>query len=130
MMPPPEGNWGMPKDVLQKVAGYGPDVEANRKAARKIMKSLGYGPNNKLKIVVSTRNIAFYRDPAVILMDRLKEIYFEPTLDNVETSAWHPKVARKDYAVGLNATGIGVDDPDANLYVRSRTTPPERDTVS
>ena len=116
MMPPPEGVWGMPPKVLAKVAGYGPDVEKNRAAARKIMKKMGYGPNNKLKVTVSTRNIAIYRDPAVILMDHLKTIYFDPTLENVETSNWHAKVARKDYQIGLNLTGIGVDDPDANFY--------------
>ncbi len=71
MMPPPEGVWGMPPEVLAKVAGYGPDVEKNRRDARKIMKKMGYGPNNKLKITVSTRNIALYRDPAVILMDHV-----------------------------------------------------------
>ena len=37
-------------------------------------------------------------------------------LEVVETSQWHAKVARKDYAVGLNLTGVGVDDPDVNLY--------------
>ena len=116
MMPPPEGVWGMPPEVLKKVAGYDPDVEKNRRAARKIMAKMGYGPNKKLKVTVSTRNIAIYRDPAVILMDHLKEIYFDPTLENIETSNWHAKVARKDYQIGLNLTGIGVDDPDANLY--------------
>jgi peptide/nickel transport system substrate-binding protein len=49
-------------------------------------------------------------------MDHLKTIYFDPTLENIETSNWHAKVARKDYQVGLNLTGIGVDDPDANFY--------------
>src|SRR3954451_12978051 len=30
MLPPPEGVWGMPQDVLQTLPGYGPDVEKNR----------------------------------------------------------------------------------------------------
>jgi peptide/nickel transport system substrate-binding protein len=34
----------------------------------------------------------------------------------VETSNWHSKVTRKDYAVGLNLTGSSVDDPDQNFY--------------
>ena len=80
------------------------------------MKELGYGPDNKLKVKVSTRNIAVYRDAAVILIDHLKEIYVDAVLDTVETSNWHAKVARKDYMVGLNLTGIGVDDPDAMFY--------------
>ena len=106
----------MPPEVLKNVAGYHPDVAANRAEAQKIMKSLGYGPNNPLKIKVATRNIAVYRDPAVLLIDHLKEIYIAGELDTVETSNWHAKVARKDYQVGLNLTGIGVDDPDAMFY--------------
>jgi peptide/nickel transport system substrate-binding protein len=115
MMSPPAGVWGMPEDVLKTVPGYG-DVAQNREKARALMKELGYGPDNRLKVKVSTRNIAIYRDPAVILIDHLKEIYIDAELETVETSNWHAKVARKDYMVGLNLTGVGVDDPDANLY--------------
>jgi len=61
------------------------------------MEKAGYGPDKRLKIKVSTRNIAVYRDPAVILIDQLKEIYIDGELDVVETSNWFAKVARKDY---------------------------------
>ena len=116
MLPPPGGVWGMPPDVLAKVKGYGPDVEGNRARAREIMKGLGYGPDNPLKTKVSTRNVALYRDPAVILIDHLKEIHIAGELETIETSKWHAKVARKDFTVGLNGTGLGVDDPDAQLF--------------
>ena len=116
LLPPPDGVWGMPPEVLQKVSGYSPDVKANRAKARKIMEGLGYGPDKRLKVKVATRNIATYRDPAVILIDHLKEIYIDGELETVETSNWHAKVARKDYMVGLNLTGLGVDDPDAQFY--------------
>src|SRR6516162_8948429 len=33
-----------------------------------------------------------------------------------DTSIWLAKVARKEYAVGLPLTGVGLDDPDVNLY--------------
>ena len=116
MMPPPSGVWGMPPEFLKTVAGYNPDVEANRAEARNIIEGLGYGSDNRLKVKVSTRNIAVYRDPAVILIGHLKHIYIDAELDTVETSNWHAKVARKDYMVGLNLTGSGADDPDANFY--------------
>jgi hypothetical protein len=32
-----------------------------------------YGPDNRLNVKVSTRNIAWYRDPATILIDQLKQ---------------------------------------------------------
>src|SRR2546422_5740135 len=80
------------------------------------MGKLGYGPGNRLKIRVATRNSALSRAPAVILIDQLKEIYIDGELDQVETSNWFSKVARKDYTVGLNLTGNSVDDPDQNFY--------------
>lgn len=79
------------------------------------METLGYNAENPLKVKISTRDIALYRDPAVILIDQLKGIHIEGELEVVDTSIWHAKVARKDYAIGLNLTGIGVDDPDAGL---------------
>ena len=57
-----------------------------------------------------------YRDPAVILIDQLKEIYIDGELDTIETANWHAKVTRKDYSVALNGTGSGVDDPDQQFY--------------
>jgi len=116
MSPPPQGVWGFTPEFIGTVAGYNPDVAANRAEARKIMESLGYGPDKRLEVEVSTRNIAGYRDPAVLLIDYLKEIYIDGTLKTIETSNWHATVARKDYQVGLNATAVGVDDPDANFF--------------
>jgi peptide/nickel transport system substrate-binding protein len=116
MLPPPQGLWGMPKEMLETIPGYGPDVHANRDEARKLMQKAGYGPEKHLAVKVSTRNIADYRDPAVILIDQLKDIYIDGELDVVETANWFPKVARKDYALGLNLTGNAVDDPDQSFY--------------
>src|SRR5271155_1023827 len=116
MLPPPAGVWGMPPDFLETVIGYDPDVQRNRIEARKIMEKLGYGPDKRLNIKVSTRNIALFRDPAVILIDQLKDIYIDGELDPVETANWFPKVARKDYQIGQNNTGSGVDDPDQQFY--------------
>ena len=87
-----------------------------RGSAKKLMQKAGYGPDKHLAVKVSTRNIADYRDPAVILIDQLKSIYIDGELDVVETAQWFPKVARKDYALGLNLTGNAVDDPDQSFY--------------
>ena len=116
MLAAPEGLWGMPPEMLATVPGYGPDVQKNRAEARAIMEKLGYGPNKRLEIKISTRNVPTYRDPAVILIDQLKEVYVDGVLDTVETANWHTKVTRHDYAVALNATGSGVDDPDQQFY--------------
>jgi len=116
LLPPPEGLWGMPPEMLRTLPGYDPDVGKNRAAARKIMEKLGYGSSNRLAVTVSSRNIPAYRDPAVILIDQLKEIYIDGVLEPIETANWFPKVMRKDYTVGINGTESGVDDPDQQFY--------------
>jgi peptide/nickel transport system substrate-binding protein len=116
MQPLPEGVWGMPPEVLNTLPGYDPNVELNRAEARQIMQKLGYGPDKRLALKVSTRNIPPFRDPAVILADQLKEVFIDGELDIVETAIWYPKMYRKDYKIGLNLTGGGVDDPDQQVY--------------
>ena len=112
MLPPPDGLWGMPPELLQALPGYGPDIAKNRAEAQKLMQKPGYGPDNRLKIQVSTRNVSYYRDPAVILIDQLKQIYIDAELDPLDTTQWYPKLMRKDYNIGLNITENEVDDPD------------------
>jgi peptide/nickel transport system substrate-binding protein len=80
------------------------------------MEGQGYGPGNRLNVTVSTRNIPQYRDPAVILIDQLKEIYIDGELETVETVNWYPKIARKDFTVAMNLQENGLDDPDQTFY--------------
>ena len=116
MEPPPSGVWGMPEQELASVPGYGPDVAKNRAAAREIMTGLGHGPDRPLAIKIAVRNIPTYRDPALILIDQLKAIWIDATLDTVETANWFPKLARKDFQIGVNNTGSAVDDPDQQFF--------------
>ncbi len=117
MLPPPEGLWGIPRRrCCAPSRSYDPDVQTTRAAARDIMQKLGYGPDKKLPLIVSTRNVPTFRDPAVLLIDQLKEIYIDGVLQTVETANWFPKVVRKDYAIAINNTGSGVDDPDQQFY--------------
>ena len=104
----------MPADLLKELPGYDPDVQKNRAQARHIMEQLGYGPDNRLKIKVSTRDLPAYRDPAVILIDQLKEVYFDGELETIDTTVYYPKIRRKDYAVALNISQSG-PDPDPIL---------------
>jgi len=80
------------------------------------MQKLGYGSDNRLGVTVTTRNVPGYRDAAVLMIDQLKEIYVDATLDAVDTTQWYPKVMRKDYAIGLTVSENGLDDPDQQFY--------------
>jgi peptide/nickel transport system substrate-binding protein len=116
MMPAPEGIWGMPPDLLRTLPGYDPDIRKNRAEARRIMEKLGHGPDKRLAVTVSTRNIATYRDASVILIDQLKEIYIDGVLEPIDTVNWYPRVMRKDFTVTVNVSENSLDDPDPIFY--------------
>jgi peptide/nickel transport system substrate-binding protein len=115
LLPPPDGVWGLPPEMLKDVIGHG-DVEKNRAQARELMKQAGYGEDKRLKIKVSTRNIAPFRDPAVILIDQLRNIFIDGELEIIDTAVYYSRVFKKDYVVALNLTGAGVDDPDVVFF--------------
>jgi len=116
MQPPPEGIWGMPPYAMRNLPGYDPDIASSRAKALNIMEKLGYGPDKPLKVTVSTRNVAPYRDPAVVLIDQLKKIYIDAELNPIDTTQWYPTLMRKDYKIGMNITETAVDDPDVAFY--------------
>jgi peptide/nickel transport system substrate-binding protein len=114
---PPGGLWGLPPDQLKELPGYAPDVAKNRAQARQIMEKLGYGPDNHLKIKVSASDIRFYKDPAVVLIDQLKEIYIDGELEAIDSTRYYPKIMRQEYTVGLNLQTSGPDpDPILDLF--------------
>ena len=116
MLVAPAGFWGMPPEFQSTLLGYDPDVAKNREAARSIMRGLGYGPDKRLKTKVFTRDIPSFRDPALIMVDHLKEIWIDAELDVADTPVYYNRVFKRDYAVGINQTGSSLDDPDQNFY--------------
>jgi peptide/nickel transport system substrate-binding protein len=115
MLPKAQGEWGMPPEMVTSLPGYGTDTDRNISEAQAIMQKLGYSDVKPLQIKIQTRNLPTYRDPAVILTDQLKKIYVIGELDILDTPRWYSKLARKEYTIGLNVTGVSVDDPDGNI---------------
>jgi peptide/nickel transport system substrate-binding protein len=116
ILPPPDGVWGMPPDVLHSLPGYSPDVAKNRTEARGIMQRLGYGPDKRLAVKLSTRDVPGYRDAAVIAISQLREVYIDGELEPIDTANWFPRVIRKDYTVGVTVSEGGLDEPDQKFY--------------
>src|SRR6201994_1103395 len=75
MLPKPEGEWGMPEDMVASLAGDGTATGKNLRDAQAIMERLGYSDAKPLAIKIQTRNLPTYRDPAVIVSDQLKKIH-------------------------------------------------------
>ncbi len=116
LLPPPDGVWGMPPDVLHSLPGYGPDVAKNRAEAREIMQKLGYGPDKRLAVKLSTRNVPGYRDAAVIAISQLREVYIDAELEVIDTATYFPRIMRKDYKLAVEVSTGGLDEPDQKFY--------------
>src|SRR5205814_7781569 len=116
MLPGPEGQWAMPKEMREALPGYSPDVEKSREEARKIMQAQGYGPDKHLPLKISARNLPDYRDAASLLIDQLKQIYVDAELELVETANWLPRLMRTDFVLAQSVAGAGIDDPDQTFY--------------
>jgi peptide/nickel transport system substrate-binding protein len=82
------------------------------------MEKLGYGPNHRLNITVSTRDLPAYRDPAVILIDQLKEVYIDGELEPIDTTNYFPRIRRKDFTVGLSLQTSGTQRPSVTNAAR------------
>src|SRR5688572_12828526 len=115
MMPKPYGFWGLAEKDLAKLPGYGNAAESKAQA-KKLLAEAGFGPQNPLRVEMATRAIPTYMDFASFVVGELKQIGIEASLKQIETAQWHPMVTRRDYQMGANVTGLGVDDPDANFY--------------
>jgi peptide/nickel transport system substrate-binding protein len=115
MLPPPAGVWGVGAAALKDLPGYGGDVEAAREKGRALMRDAGYGPDKRLKIKVSTRNIASYSDLAVIMIDQLRHIYIDGELELIDSAVYFNRLYQKQYVLVVNATGSSLDDPDQHF---------------
>jgi len=83
----PGSEWGMPPAELEKLPGFGRDIEKNRAEARKLLAEAGY-PNG-FKAMLKNRNVKLpYQDFAVFLIGEWKKIGIEVEHRPLETAAW------------------------------------------
>jgi peptide/nickel transport system substrate-binding protein len=115
MMPKPMGLWGLPDADLRALPGYR-DAAQDKAEAKRLLAEAGYGSGRPLRMEMVTRTIPIYVDLASFAVDQLRQVGAEVTLKQMDTAAWFPALARRDYVIGANLTAGGFDDPDAYLY--------------
>jgi len=62
-----------------------------------------------------TRTSPIYVDLASFAVDQLRLVGVEATVKQLDTSAWFPALARREFQIAANLTAGGFDDPDAYL---------------
>jgi peptide/nickel transport system substrate-binding protein len=115
LLPKPWGTWGLVEKDVSQLPGYGKSAQ-DKERARRLLAEAGFGPSKPLRVEMVTRAIAIYLDFASFVVNELKAVGVEATLKQVETAQWHPMVTRREFQIGANLTGLGIDDPDANFY--------------
>jgi len=115
LLPKPWGPWGLLEKDVSQLPGYGKSAQ-DKERARRLLAEAGFGPGKKLRVEMVTRAIAIYLDFASFVVNELKAVGVEATLKQVETAQWHPMVTRREFQIGANLTGLGLDDPDASFY--------------
>ncbi|HKX05125.1 MAG TPA: ABC transporter substrate-binding protein [Methylomirabilota bacterium] len=111
----PGSEWALPQTELEKLPGFGRDIEKNRAEARKLLAEAGY-PNG-LKVVLKNRNVKLpYQDFAVFLIGEWRKIGIEAEHRPLETAAWFSDGQDTgNFELIVAPTVEFMDDPDQFL---------------
>ena len=115
MLPAPRGTWGLVGPELERLPGYGKPADEKAKAKR-LLAEAGFTAAKPLKLEITTRAIASYLDFASFVVSELKRVGVEATLKQVDTVQWYAVTTRKEFQLGANVSGFGLDDPDPIFY--------------
>jgi peptide/nickel transport system substrate-binding protein len=115
VMPRPFGAWSLPEKDVLALPGYRASTQ-DKAEARRLLAEAGFGPGKPLRVDLTTRAFAIYVDLASFVADQLRQVGIEATVKQIETSAFFPALARRDYLIGANLTAAAVDDPDVYFY--------------
>jgi peptide/nickel transport system substrate-binding protein len=111
----PGSEWAMAEADLEKLPGFGKDMEKNRTEARRLLTEAGY-PNG-LKVVLKNRNVKLpYQDFAVFLIQEWRKIGVEVDNRPLETAAWFSDGQDTgNFELIVAPTVEFMDDPDQFL---------------
>jgi peptide/nickel transport system substrate-binding protein len=116
----PGTEWALPDAELQKLPGFGKDMEKNRAEAKRLLAEAGY-PNG-FKTTLKNRNVKLpYQDFAVYVIQEWRKIGIEVDNRPLETAAWFADLRDTgNFELGIQPTVEYVDDPDQ--FLRRYTT--------
>jgi len=116
----PGTEWALPAAELEKLPGFGKDIEKSRAEAKRLLAEAGY-PNG-FKTILKNRNVKLpYQDFAVYVIQEWRKIGIEVDNRPLETAAWFADLRDTgNFELGVQPTVEYVDDPDQ--FLRRYTT--------
>src|SRR5256712_2346725 len=106
--------YATPPAELEKLAGYGRDINKNRAEARRLLKEAGVADG--FSFVFKNRGIPHPYEPLGIwLIAQWKQIGLNVRQEIIEASAYHPMLKRGDFEVAMDFQCNYVVEPDIDL---------------
>ena len=106
--------YATPPAELEKLAGYGHDIAANRAEAKRLLREAGV-PDG-FSFTFKNRGIPHPYEPLGIwLIDQWRQIGLNVKQEIVEASAYHPMLKRGDFEVAMDFQCGFIVEPDLDL---------------
>jgi peptide/nickel transport system substrate-binding protein len=119
----PGTEWAMSQAELEKLPGFGRDIEKSRAEAKKLLAEAGH-PNG-MQIVMANRNVKLpYQDFAVFCIQEWKKIGVEVENRPLETAAWFDTGrVNRNFEMIVDPHVDFMDEPDLTLVDFVSTSP-------
>jgi peptide/nickel transport system substrate-binding protein len=106
--------YATPPAELEKLAGYGHDINANRAEAKRLLREAGV-PDG-FSFTFKNRGIPHPYEPVGIwLVDQWRQIGLNVKIETIEASAYHPMLKRGDFDVAMDFQCGFIVEPDLDL---------------
>jgi peptide/nickel transport system substrate-binding protein len=106
--------WATPPQELEKLAGYGRDIAANRAEARRLLQEAGIPAN--FSFTLKNRGVPQPYEPVGIWMvDQWRQVGITVKQEVIEASAYHPMLMRGDFDVAMDFQCGFVVEPDLDI---------------
>jgi len=107
--------YATPPAELEKLAGYGRDINANRAEARRLLREAGV-PDG-FAFTFKNRGIPMPYEPVSIwLIDQWKQIGLNVKQEIIEASAYHPMLRRGDFETAMDFSCGHIVEPDLDTF--------------
>jgi peptide/nickel transport system substrate-binding protein len=107
--------YATPPEELEKLAGYGRDINKSRAEARRLLKEAGV-PDG-FSFTFKNRGIPMPYEPVAIwLIDQWKQIGLNVRQEVIEASAYHPMLRRGDFEAAMDFSCGFIVEPDLDTF--------------